>query len=229
MPNPRSCSRCRSRHRRRRSVSVCAWSPARVSRPRGALQRVRPDRRYCLEHRLPSATGWQYCWTTAPIGRPIPRMQAYVLDATAVPIGVPGELVIGGAGVVSGWQRPGLSAEKFVPNPFADGMLYRTGGNRARLAHQWQSGISRTDRRSGQDSRSPALNSVKSKQHSLRIRWSKKRPSLRDRYTVPLIQPISMRARHCHQPTRPAYGSRTSRSRSIVRTRDSTSQAPARF
>ncbi|MCO5183624.1 MAG: amino acid adenylation domain-containing protein [Anaerolineae bacterium] len=71
---------------------------------------------------------------TAPIGRPIPRMQAYVLDAQLhpVPIGVPGELVIGGAGVVSGyWQRPELSAEKFLPNPFADGMLYRT-GDRAR-------------------------------------------------------------------------------------------------
>lgn len=67
---------------------------------------------------------------TVPIGRPIPRMQACVVDHRLhlLPLGAPGELVIGGAGVVAGyWRRPGLSAEKFTPNPYGDGRLYRTG------------------------------------------------------------------------------------------------------
>jgi amino acid adenylation domain-containing protein/non-ribosomal peptide synthase protein (TIGR01720 family) len=61
-----------------------------------------------------------------PIGLPIANMQFYVLDAhmQPVPIGVPGELYIGGEGVAWGYHnRAALTAEKFVPNPFlkADG------------------------------------------------------------------------------------------------------------
>jgi amino acid adenylation domain-containing protein len=68
-----------------------------------------------------------------PIGRPIMNTQAYVLDAQMelVPIGVPGELYIGGAGVGRGYNNaPGLTAEKFVPDPFValpGRRLYRTG------------------------------------------------------------------------------------------------------
>ncbi|MCK9202596.1 MAG: amino acid adenylation domain-containing protein, partial [Gallionella sp.] len=67
-----------------------------------------------------------------PIGRPISNVRLYLLDGSGnpVPIGVPGELHIGGAGVASGyWQRPELTAEKFIPDPFqADGgRLYKTG------------------------------------------------------------------------------------------------------
>jgi amino acid adenylation domain-containing protein len=63
-----------------------------------------------------------------PLGRPVANTQLYVLDAAMrpVPIGVMGELYVGGVGVGRGyWKRPDMTAEKFVPHPYS-----RVGGER---------------------------------------------------------------------------------------------------
>jgi amino acid adenylation domain-containing protein len=70
---------------------------------------------------------------SVPIGRPIANATHYILDRNLqpVPIGIPGELYIGGAGVARGYlNRPELTAQKFIANPFRDvpdPRLYKTG------------------------------------------------------------------------------------------------------
>ncbi|MBD8499799.1 non-ribosomal peptide synthetase [Paenibacillus arenosi] len=69
--------------------------------------------------------------TNIPIGKPISNSTAYIVDAHGqlLPIGIPGELWVGGDGVGRGyWNNVDLTAEKFVPNPWVQGeRIYKTG------------------------------------------------------------------------------------------------------
>ena len=114
------------------------------------LERVRsaaPDCRV-LNHYGPTETTVGSCTCeaaaveargrTVPIGRPLPGERVYVVDRLLrlVPVGVPGELCIGGAGVARGYiGQPGETADRFVVDPFANDVnrrVYRT-GDRVRL------------------------------------------------------------------------------------------------
>ena len=74
-----------------------------------------------------------YTKNIVPIGRPIANTQIYILDnqLQPVPIGASGDLYIGGAGLAEGYHnQPGLTSERFIPNPFSDSshsLLYKTG------------------------------------------------------------------------------------------------------
>jgi amino acid adenylation domain-containing protein len=102
-------------------------------------------------------TVWSTCWRVhhpergISIGRPIANTQIHVLDERLrpCPVGVPGELWIGGDGVALGyWNRPELTAERFVADPFSKApgaRMYRT-GDRGRWRHDgWLEHLGRLD------------------------------------------------------------------------------------
>jgi non-ribosomal peptide synthetase-like protein len=104
---------------------------------------ARPGRRM-LNTYGPTETTVTCTWTEltpgrpVTIGRPLPTYTAHLLDAALnpVPAGEPGEVCVGGPGVAAGYvNRPGLTAERFIPDPFSrrpGARLYRT-GDRGRL------------------------------------------------------------------------------------------------
>lgn len=79
----------------------------------------------------PDRDGGQESAGALSIGRPIANTRIYVVDGhlQPVPVGMPGEMLIGGAGVAKGYfHRPDLTAQKFIPDPFRkEGRVYRTG------------------------------------------------------------------------------------------------------
>ena len=96
--------------------------------------------------------------SSIPIGKPIGNTQVYILDPhlNPVPIGVVGELHIGGEGLARGYlNRPELTAEKFIADPFSERTWSTVIQDRrsGALLARWQHRVSGPHRRSGQDSR----------------------------------------------------------------------------
>ncbi|MER6376371.1 amino acid adenylation domain-containing protein [Streptomyces mirabilis] len=111
------------------------------SLPEGALHRmcqVLPGLRVCFGYGPTEATLYATAYTDpqayerpCPIGRPLRGTRLYLLDhrMRPVPVGVPGEVYLGGASLARGYlNRPDLTDERFLPDPFVPGArVYRTG------------------------------------------------------------------------------------------------------
>jgi amino acid adenylation domain-containing protein len=102
------------------------WPQAKVISLGGATELSMDSLIYQIEHADPA-------WKSVPYGRPMVNQTAYVLDqrGALAPLGIAGQLFLGGHGVAWGYAgRPALTANKFVPDPYANhpgGRLYATG------------------------------------------------------------------------------------------------------
>ncbi|MCG7211878.1 non-ribosomal peptide synthetase [Paenibacillus mucilaginosus] len=118
------------------------WIPLKLP---GVLQRAFPGVRVLAMGGATEATVWSNVfevgevdpnWASIPYGRPIQNARYYILDSglAPCPIGVPGELFIGGECLAAGYDDPALTAARFLPDPYSPregGRMYRT-GDRAR-------------------------------------------------------------------------------------------------
>ncbi|ATL25759.1 Siderophore biosynthesis non-ribosomal peptide synthetase modules, Bacillibactin synthetase component F [Streptomyces formicae] len=120
------------------------------------IRSAQPDTRVVNAYGPTEATVYATTWTdddshttTVPIGTPVWNTHAYVLDdrLQPVPPGVTGELYLAGAGLARGYtNRPALTAERFIANPFTPGQrMYRTGDLARRRADGHLEFVGRSD------------------------------------------------------------------------------------
>jgi tyrocidine synthetase-3 len=108
-------------------------SPRHIRKVQGLFETITVINCYGPTENTTFSTTWQFPkdgWETIPIGAPISNSTVFVLDRylRLQPVGVNGELYVGGEGVARGYlNAPALTNERFVLNPFGDGTLYRTG------------------------------------------------------------------------------------------------------
>lgn len=112
---------------------------------------------------------------TISIGHPIANTQCYVLDANLdlCPIGAPGELYIGGSGVAMGYaNRAGLSAERFIPNPFASPDSANSDSTSAAGSRLYRTGdlVRYLPNSQGNSNQSPGLHFIGRVDHQVKVR-----------------------------------------------------------
>jgi amino acid adenylation domain-containing protein len=115
------------------ATAYATWSKATGGRVRWVNTYGPTEASICVTAFEPNLAAGERVPENIPIGRPVPNCHVYLLDRRLhpVPVGVPGELHIGGVCVAQGYHnRPELTLEKFIPDPFSiepGARLYKTG------------------------------------------------------------------------------------------------------